>query len=84
MLGFFMLNIAGIFLQCLFPLTNRPVCDAGRAGKVELLSTFTLAAAQLLQYRRDMFPYSVKFPCQDPGNNRRQYAGSLRLYGIQP
>ena len=48
-LGFFVLNIAGICLRCLFPLTNRPACDAGKAEKVEPLSTFTVAAAHCLR-----------------------------------
>ena len=59
-------------------------CNAGRAGKIEPLSIFTVAAAQLLQFRQGMFLYSLKCPRQGPGSNRRQCTGGLRLYGNQP
>ena len=84
MLSFFMLNIAGICLRYLFPLTNSSAYDAERAGKVERLLTFTVAVAQLLRYRRGMFPYSLKCSRQDPSNSHSQCATGLWLYGNQP
>ena len=73
-LGFFVVNIAGVCLRCLFPLTDRPAYNAGRAWKVEPLPTFTMAVAQLLQ---GMFPYCLECPRQDPGNNCRQCTGCM-------
>ena len=79
MLGFYVLNIAGVCLRCLFPLTNHPACDAGRAGKVEPLSTFTVAVAQL-RYRQGMLTYLLKSPVMTPA----VITGGLWLYGNQP
>jgi len=70
--GFFVFEYC---LRCLFPFTNCPACNAGRAGEVELFPTFAVAATQSLQYWQTRLPYNFIAPVLVAG------CSGLWLYG---